>query len=326
MQSAMGIGGPYWTMHENVTRSRVVTLWGVLKGGKLGLLLWLTLCPTAFAGDGNLPMPAWTQVRLEASQGFAKARTEVTLRPAPDAPLIEGGKGRPIEPNGGSVMLAKAEIRAKLPFKRKHWIGWVWFDGTSGAAAQRVRLKLGKDPSRKSYRFGRDGIHRVVAKPRDASESKLEADAWTDVRHVYFPYPSTRPGCEDVSDPLLLLVLAGDLGSGADSHKTVCVFNKKTLYRADLETEGTEKLQVRYDLKTGGGQASKEGVVTATKVRVSAKLVDPQAPNRDDFEFLGLEGEISIWVDRATGLPLAVDGELPDVGPGRFKLTAANLP
>ena len=279
----------------------------------------------ATSDDRGFSLPPWSQIRVEASNVFAKASMEISLQPAPDARLMEGTKGRPILADGNSLMLASAEVRAKLPLKRKHWTGRVWFDGTSGAALQRIRFKHGGDASRKSYRFGHKGVERIVARPRGADEADLHTDAWNNKQRLYFPYPSKRTGCDVISDPMLLLILAADMRSVGDTNKTACLFNKKTLYRVRLEVESTEELQVRYVVTTKNKQKTIEDRVTATKVLVSAMLLDPKAQNREAFDFMGLEGEIAFWNDTATGLPLAVGGELSGVGEVRFRLSAASL-
>lgn len=289
-------------------------------------LLGLVVCPAAFSNGGEFPVPPWSQLRFEASQALQQVSTEVSLQSAPDVQLIEGTKSKPILTGGDSLKVVTAKVRAKLLFKRKQWSGRVWFDGATGAVLQRVRLKYGEDANRKSFRFGYKGVDRVVDRPRNRDEAELPADAWSNTKRHYFPYPMIRSDCDVVSDPLLIIISASDVNSDQHPNKRICVFNKKTLYHVGLKAEKSEQLQASYVLTTKGRQVTTEGPVTATKIRISANQVYPTAPDRDKFEFLGLDGQLFIWVDTVTHLPLVITSEISDISQVSLQLTAATLP
>ncbi len=290
------------------------------------VVLGLTLGAPVVAASAELATPSWSRARFEAAIAVAKGSVEVDVKPAPRPRLMDGAKGQPIPATGKSVMLATVEIQARMPFKSKQWIGNVWFDRASGSALQRVRLKVGKDGNRKTYRFGQKGVDRVVARPRNSSEKKLKADQWTDIRHRYLPHPASRSDCAVVSDPLMLIFSVAHVSGDGTETESLCAFNKKTLYHVTLTSEGTEELDANHVLKTDTGTVKVNGPLSASRVLISATPVDPAAPEQDPFEFLGLEGEVRVWVDAAAGLPLAVEGKLPDVGPARFVLTEASRP
>ena len=290
------------------------------------LFFGLAFCPVVFANGEEFSVPTWSQLHFEASQALQQISTEVSLMPVSDPRLIEGTMSDPIQAASDSILLATAKVRAKLLFKTKKWTGRVWFDGVSGAVLQRVRLKPGDDASRKSFRFGQKGVERFVDRPRSRDEADLSPDAWSKTKRHYFPYPMPSSGCDVVSDPLLLLVSASSLDIDKDTSKRICVFNKKTLYYVELKAEKREELQTAYVLKMKERQVKTESPVTAIKVRISAKPIDPKAPSRDDFEFLGLGGQLFLWVDAERRIPLIVTGELSPVGQVSIGLTAATLP
>ena len=124
----------------------------------------------------------------------------------------------------------------------------------------------------------------------------------------------------------MLIFAIAHVSGGGNETKRLCAFNKKTLYHVTLTAEGAEELDANHVLKTDTGTVKVNGPLSASKVLIAATPVDPAAPERDPFEFLGLEGEVRVWMDAATGLPLAVKGKLPDVGQARFVLTEASRP
>ena len=66
-------------------------------------------------------------------------------------------------------------------------------------------------------------------------------------------------------------------------------------------------------------------MVGAAHIVVTAVPLDPENRKREAFELLGLEGDLGILVDPASGIPLQIRGDVPGAGGMEFNLTAVTL-
>jgi len=272
---------------------------------------------------------AWSRLVFEGQRSVGRTTMAVELKALAvadaEADLVASPHPPAMSPDGGRAALMSAEIDAILPFKRKHWTGRTWFRPVDGAALQRIRYKPGKDGSNKTYRYSEGGVYRIRAEPRGSREARRGPERWTDVRESYYPYGAVREGCATVSDPfvLLYLVSAADLSVG--DALSVCVFNKKGLYRATLKPVESERIKAHYVEGPGkrGNQVDREAV--ALKILLTAQPVPGSAGKLEGFEFLGLEGGVEILVDSESGLPLEIRGTLPEIGRLAFRLVEATV-
>jgi hypothetical protein len=179
---------------------------------------------------------------------------------------------------------------------------------------QRDKLRPGKNPYRKIYRFADDGAFRIRLEPANHAEAEQSSEHWTKIKESFYAYDGASSGCAAVSEPTLLLyrVPVLDLETGGKA-VSECVFLDDSLYRVRLEPQGRELREVDYSLSAGGAERRVTGNRDVVKV---ALRVEPltRGADRADFELLELRGDIAIYLDAVSRVPVALSGERSGFG------------
>lgn len=261
---------------------------------------------------GQVP---WTRLELEARKLFAKGRTEVRLTSvarsqaaphliaSPDAAAVEGGGPK----------LAVLDVEAAFAGRRSETR--IWFDPWRPAALQRLKLRTGRKGYQKTYRFADAGVYSRRRSPADRRQSEGPVGGWSQLAEAFYPYPAGYRECGPVTEPTLVLYVVSALGA-RPFH--LCSYSDKTLHHVELTPGGSVSLDVDYTLGSG---RRRQGRVEVDRVVLRARPV--AAGSGDDFEFLGLEGDVDIYLDGR--VPVEIAGRLPGLGRVRIKLTAAEL-
>ena len=189
----------------------------------------------------------------------------------------------------------------------------------SGYLLQRNRLSSGKNTRNKEYDYAGEKLVRTRREPGRSSD--LPPAQWPVTSRKEIPYPALEEGAVLTSMPALLL-LAGNVVDATDQAATLYVHGDVNFYRVRLSVVGEEQLEVNYSL--GGGDQQIKGERTAHVVSLQ---VEPVGKQRDDPEFslLGLEGQVSILLDKQSRLPLQVRGRAPRIGETYINLVAADV-
>lgn len=272
---------------------------------------------------------AWSRLVYEASTTLVGGDVEITLAPVAPADLaaalIAGsddaaGEMAPED----DVLLMTTTIT--IEDVGKTFRTEVWFRPDDAAALQRRRDKQAKEGSRKVLRYQADGVFRLRADPRDGSEAGLPPEDWTDLRSKFFPFGPDRQACPAPSDPAVLLVLASAGAVSAERrHFELCVFNKKALYRADLDLTDAAPLPVDYLAVGPEGSTAVAGDEAVWKVALGATPLATGGLEHDPFELFEMQGDMAIFVARESGLPVKVSGTIPNFGAMDFLLREATL-
>jgi hypothetical protein len=275
----------------------------------------------------------WNRLVFQASRGPTDARSEIRFAPisavrlksalvaAADDPPMPGADA------GAMVMTATVAMSTRLPFVGdKTWKTQVWFLPENASALQRTRTKIGEDPDRKTFRYLADGVRRIRFEPEARDGGERRSAPWTAVRTTFYPYGPAAAGCRDISDPSLLfyVVSAAGMSPGAPPLE-LCVFNKKTLYHAEIRPAGTQRLSVNYTRRRGKTEEAVATETTVLTIVVSGRPLAPAVRKPEPFEFFEMRGDIEISVDLATGLPVRVRGTANNVGEATFDLVEADL-
>ena len=287
--------------------------------------------------NGERALPAfdagklgWSHLSFEASKTGTTTTSKISLQSV----TLQEAKRHWFEPAGAtgrmpqatSVWALEIDTTLKGPFVNKYWEGRVWLDPADATALQRWRRKHKADGNKKIYRYAAQGVHRQRLEPKDKKEANKPPEQWSDKKHTFYAYPPAVSDCPLVTDPTALLILASteDLSIGQEP-LNVCVFNKKTVYRVQMRAVASESLRVAYRQRSAQGEARRDKEVLAVKVKLSARLMDPNAPDVEVFEFLGLEGDIAIHLDPDTRIPLQVSGTISGAGQGSLRMTEVTL-
>jgi hypothetical protein len=202
----------------------------------------------------------------------------------------------------------------------------IWFQPEAASPLQRHRDKLGGDASRKAYRYLADGVRRQRVEPDGAAEADAAPEQWSRIKEEFFPYGPSLDGCPVLTDPsLLFLVAASGAVTRADGPMTLCVFNKKTIYRVRLSAGPVETLQANYLELKGAARTEVRGPAKVRTIRIEAAAPEDGGIEPESFEFFEMSGEIEIDLAAETGLPLRISGEIPGFGRAVFLLSEAEM-
>ncbi len=265
----------------------------------------------------NLP---WKSLVFEGQTHVIRSRIEASLERLPSQEAVpslrDSPQGKPVRPGGLEVVLINTASSAEGPFVgRERREMTVWFDPLSGAALQRDRLRRGKKPDNKLYRYTEQGVYRLRRKPRDDGEVALSPAGWTRTKESFYSYPAQVSDCGPVADPSILLYKLSVMPlTDPDVVSEMCIFHQQHVHRVSLEHQGEQRLEVNF------GQGPRE--ITAVRVVLQARPLE-QDQNDENFAFLGLEGDIEILLDRDARIPVRITGSLPKLGRASFNLSKA---
>lgn len=264
----------------------------------------------------------WSHLRFEARKLFAEAETTVDIaRVDPGAvrtELMAPGGERTFEPIGAETLV----LRLASSFVGRRSASRVWLDAHRGLALQRLKQRFGKKAYQKTYRFGREGVFSERRAPQNHDEAAKDAASWTHVNETFYAAAS---GCTTLLEPeaLLYWVSASPLSPGQSL--AFCAFSNKTFIPTVLTAEGLTDLKVDYVVRTGEGERTIDGDVKVLKISLSPRP-SSDGSEEDTLEFLGLEGDVEIYLDTTNRLPVQVDGRLPGLlGHVEIKLREAVL-
>jgi len=195
--------------------------------------------------------------------------------------------------------------------------GVLHFAAANGRASYRSRLSKGKDERFKTYRFLPEHILRVRRDP--PTDATLPPCQWPVTSRREIPYPPAA-GELVVTDAYALLALADRFRLSTEDSAELVINTEFNFYRVTMSHLATPAIEVSYQLDGKAVSGSRNTTGVALKVEPLGKLAE-----KPDFSLLGLEGDITLLFDRATGLPLQLRGNAPRIGRAEINLKAATL-
>lgn len=295
------------------------------------LPLLLLLLPAGLAAAGPPrpaapPAPAARQpfrcLDYRAEQMIFKAKTRICAKKASPGELDDWlPAGDPKEPKvpapSPGATLLRLDVFADLSGRQSE--ERTYFEPETGRALQRTKVKLGSDPYRKSYRFGDGALEWTRSAPKSREESERAEPVWSKIENFSAAYPGGGQ-CRVYSEPILLLYLVAAHDWDQQRSLDFCMFAGKKWSRVEATFAGTRPFAATY-LENGHQRQ-----VTETRVVVLKASDASDAKGEDPFELLGLRGDIEIYLDPQSGLPLAIQGEMPWLGQVTVRLEKAETP
>lgn len=255
----------------------------------------------AQAAENSAPqLPSWQVLEYEQKAFWATAQSRLEVLPV-------SGK-----PNMWILDILSSVVSNSEQLE-------VAFDPATGRVLSRSRISSGKERRMKSYLYETDFILRERRNsPADATTPPGE---WpiTNTNHV--AYPASR-GSTVVTSPYMLVLLASQLqAQGPNKSMEVIVNTDLNFYRVKL-TSGNG-VPVEADYKVSGQDAVSgefDTIAVAIQARPEGKLED-----KEDFSVLGLSGDIILFFDTKTGLPLQIRGDAPRIGGTEINLKSVTM-
>lgn len=273
---------------------------------------------TPAAKPAPRPQP-WSCLDYRAEQLVFKAKTRVCARPARHEELRDWlPASDPKEPSlpqsTPGAPLLRLEVDADLSgrLSEEH----IFFEPDSGRVLQRTKVKLGSDPYRKSYRYGQGGLEWTRSAPRSRQETERAEPAWSKIENFSAPYP---PGghCRTYSEATLLLYLAAEHDWNSSKTLQLCMFAGKQWSRVEATSTGLRAFDAAYRVDGHERKVSEARVIVLKASQAGAQVGD------DPLELMGLRGDLELYLDPQSGLPLAIQGEMPWLGMVTVRLEKA---
>jgi hypothetical protein len=269
--------------------------------GIFAICLCITLVSLSAAADTALPpLPDWQVLEFEEKAFWATARSRLEILPA------AGDKER-WELNVLSSVVDNSEQIV------------VGFEPATGRVLTRSRLSRGKEQRIKSYQYQDDFVLRERHNP--SADASVPPQEWPVTHSGKVAYP-TAASTIVITEPYLLILLAQRLqAQGPGQSMEVIVHTDLNFYRVRLTSGNGIPINAAYTI-TGQDNVSgmRDTVAVALHVSPEGTLADDP-----DFSLLGLQGEIILFFDRSSGLPLQIRGIAPRIGATAINLKSVTM-
>jgi hypothetical protein len=268
----------------------------------------------------------WIDLSFHAKNTWVEVSTHIELISLPaaevEALLLVSPKGAAVK----TAMPCASQMTISTTIAPKfrspvNLYNRIWFNPMDASVLGRIMLRRGEDDFKKIYRFTDRGVFRHQLEPKDKQEATLDPEKWTAIKDSFYPYDLTRLECSCVTEPsVLIYILHAAAISKMNDPLSVCVFGKRQLHRVSLQREGTFPVSVSFIEKRQQGEIRKEERDNAIKIEVKAEPMKSDLNEVENFSFLGLHQDISIYIDPTTRLPVQVSGIIPTLGKAELKL------
>lgn len=268
----------------------------------LAIAALLSLCTPAVANNvGPLNLPSWEVMEFEKQAFWATAKSRLELEPLTD-----------------SSDRWRLVVASSIPRNSEYVT--VMLNAANGRMKKKDRLSEGTVEKRlKSYTFMPQYIKRERRDPKRGTDAAPVEWPLSSTHHV--DYPDTR-GETLITDAYMLPILAGQLlQEGVGATMEVLVHTDNNFYRVRMTCGNGVPVEADYAVSGGDSvQARKETMGVALHVQPEGTL-----PDKDDFSFLGLSGEIILLFDRDNDLLLQVRGDAPRIGTTEINLKSVTM-
>lgn len=266
----------------------------------------------------------WSELDYRASKLMVTATSKVRIGAEPAVRAashwIDAAPGRPVSAMGAEVI--RVRLQSEILGKKSDLD--LWLDPVSAAAIQRIQLETGKKVRHhrhRALRFTQTGVFNVTHRATDDTVDRPWRD-W-DPREVFEPFPTDMGVESRVTEPsaLFYLLAVADLDQVGDS-LTTFVFSKGQVMRVRLTA--VERTEVKVDFIEVGdsGERRIRGRREVLRIDLDGTPVSPEGSDRD-FEFLGLRGDVAIYLEPDLRLPLQISGNIRYAGKSQVRLQRA---
>ncbi len=304
------------------------------------LLSVLMAAATAASASYDPDSVAWSRLEFQATKFFLTARSEVELGtrspaearselldPTALAPLRRDGvasragdaRGMGLAPRGARAGVLDIRTRILSRDSRVRF----WFDPGDARALQRSSHDTSKNKLRhRTYRYTRGGVFSRTLRPGDGEDERAHT-GWSliDDNFVGLARAAGGPAVTEAAG-LLYLVPAGDLHAPGDRDR-LRVYTRGQVREVDVAVTGRERIAVDYLEVSDRGERAVDGKVETLRIAVRPRVGEGE--DSRDFKLLGLQGDIDIYLEPRTRVPLLVSGKIEIAGSVRLRLRRAVL-
>ena len=276
---------------------------------------------TATEGHFDPDRIGWSEAQFHAAKLFISVDTHVALIDHPAADVID----KLMEPGEG-VAVAPDDYVQQLVFTTeffgRHTISDLLINPVTGATLQRTSHDSGNRFRHRIYRFTDTGAYQRTRWPVGKDEEKLPADRWeewSETGEGFRAYPATAVG-RPVTDSggLLYIVSAAHLIEPGDKIE-ILAYARSHVHRVQVEVTTPEAIKVDYLERNGESSVDRKGKQQVITLLIRGEALD-DGDGEDEFELLGLRGDIIMHMDPKTRAPLQLNGKVKIAGQVTLKI------
>ncbi len=265
----------------------------------------------------NPASPTWSEIAFHASKFLMSVDANLTIgtKEAMEitASLIEPGEGVAVEADAKVLEM----IYITDGFGR-HTEMNLLLNAGSGAALQRTTHDTGGRFRHRIYRFTDQGAYHKTRWPIGENEKKLPPVSWSERSEALRAYPPEAVNAL-VTDPtaLLYIIAAAPLTSPGDRFE-ILAYVRKHVHRVQIEVTEPALVRVDYEQHSPQGSTKREGEMEAIRLAIRGDVLG-DSDDSDEFELLGLSGDIEVLMDPQTRAPVQLSGNVKIFGKVTFK-------
>ena len=293
----------------------------------LSLLFGVSLCTSTFnasAAQFNPENISWSELTFSASVLFFTVDAEIKFKKLPVSQAVSDL----INPNpvkSELVMPAQQQVyylsSHTAKFGRNSTLEF-WFEGDL-TALQRTQTETGRKTIVRTYRFLQDGAYRKDRLPAQGEEKSPPAN-WSKTSSEFYPYPDALPSYKMTDNNVIFYAMsAAELYNKGD-RVVFLTFDKEHINQVEIVLQGTKEIQTEYVAHTKNGKKRVRETVNALRLSIQSEPVNKNI-DKEEFVFLGVKGDISLYIHPKTRIPLQVSGDADYIGQTDITLSRAVL-
>jgi hypothetical protein len=265
---------------------------------------------------------AWSSATLKARKLFLAV--EVTLGIDVQCAsnlveeLIEPGEGKPVDP--GPEILDLTLVTDGLG---RHTEVSLFLNPVNGAAIQRTSTDSGSKQRFRIYRFTDVGAYHRTRWPLKGETDK-PPEQWSERTENLRPYPPAIKGQTVTSATGLIYVAAASRLNDPGDQLEILTFARGDAYRVIMEVTPPTEINVNYRETSAADSLDRNENISALRILIRGEPIDG-SDSDDEFELLGLKGDIELLLDPESRLPLTLSGKVKIMGHVIFRLKSATL-
>lgn len=197
-----------------------------------------------------------------------------------------------------------------------------WFEGDL-TALQRTQTETGRKTIVRTYRFFKDGAYRKDRLPADGQEKSPPA-SWTKTSSEFYPYPDGLPAYKMTDNNVIFYAISAAKLYNKGDRVVFLTFDKEHINQVEIVLQGTEEIETEYEVQTKDGKKRIRETVDALRMSIQSEPVNKNIPKKE-FVFLGVKGDISLYIHPKSRIPLQVSGKADYIGQTDITLSRAVL-
>ena len=260
---------------------------------------------------------AWRALYYTAHKMGISASIAVRMG-GPGVPEGRSGGGEAAVAGDGIVLESTTHLPGRVFLAREE------VDPVQARALSIVDTETGAKNHRKTYTLTTRGFFLDLLEPASRAQAAKPPERWTQATRSFTGYPRALPPAAPITGPIGLLyaMSAAPLKAPGDAF-TVHVLVQTNVERVTVQVESVETVALDFRETSGGVERAVVGPISALRLVVRSRPVDPAATSA--FRIFGLGGDVELLWDPARHLPVEIAGSVRVLGRVKVHLASVTM-